>query len=162
MSTGVPKIMVVEMKLSTSPFSRSLKGIATLSDDSGAERAGIVLGLENYLTAEANLKIIKAARSPAVQVYYDVYNSHVSRGHDPVREIKLLGRERICQVHLKEGGQRLGASGKIDWPAVAAALKEVGYAGWLVLETSSPSGNVANDTRANLEYARKTFAAIAG
>ena len=41
MSTGVPKIMVVELKLSTSPLSRSLNGIATLSDDSGAERAGI-------------------------------------------------------------------------------------------------------------------------
>ena len=33
MSTGVPKIIVVEMKLSTSPPSRSLKGIATLSED---------------------------------------------------------------------------------------------------------------------------------
>ena len=38
MSTGVPKIMVVEMKLRTSSLCRSLKGIATLSDDSGAER----------------------------------------------------------------------------------------------------------------------------
>jgi len=40
-STGVPKIMVVEMKLRTSPSSRILKGIATLSADSGADRAGI-------------------------------------------------------------------------------------------------------------------------
>ncbi len=40
-STGVPKIMVVEIKLKTSPLSRILKGIATLSDDSGADRAGI-------------------------------------------------------------------------------------------------------------------------
>ncbi len=46
MSTGVLKIMVVEMKLSTSPFSRSLNGIATLSDDSGAGRAGIGIGLQ--------------------------------------------------------------------------------------------------------------------
>ena len=41
MSTGVPNTMVVEMKLRTSPSWRSLKGIATLSADSGAERAGI-------------------------------------------------------------------------------------------------------------------------
>src|ERR1700729_3832863 len=41
MSTGVPKIMVVEKKLKMSPSSRILKGIATLSDDSGPERAGI-------------------------------------------------------------------------------------------------------------------------
>ena len=41
MSTGVPNTMVVEMKLSTSPLSRSLKGIATLSAETGPERAGI-------------------------------------------------------------------------------------------------------------------------
>src|SRR6266576_751084 len=40
-STGVPKIMVVEIKLNTSPSSRILQRIATLSDDSGADRAGI-------------------------------------------------------------------------------------------------------------------------
>src|SRR6476660_3438453 len=40
-STGVPKIIVVEIKLSTSPLSRILKGIATLSAESGADRAGI-------------------------------------------------------------------------------------------------------------------------
>jgi hypothetical protein len=39
-STGVPKIIVVEKKLRTSPSSRILKGIATLSEDSGAARAG--------------------------------------------------------------------------------------------------------------------------
>ena len=41
MSTGVPKIIVVEIKLKTSPLSRILKGIATLSAGSGPERAGI-------------------------------------------------------------------------------------------------------------------------
>src|SRR5258708_29023617 len=40
-STGVPKIIVVEKKLKMSPPSRILNGIATLSDDSGADRAGI-------------------------------------------------------------------------------------------------------------------------
>src|ERR1700724_1600471 len=41
MSTGVPKIMVADIKLKVSPSKRSLKGIATLSAGSGADRAGI-------------------------------------------------------------------------------------------------------------------------
>ena len=41
MSTGVPNTIVVEKKLKISPWWRILKGIATLSDDNGAERAGI-------------------------------------------------------------------------------------------------------------------------
>jgi L-ribulose-5-phosphate 3-epimerase len=122
-----------------------------------AERAGVILGLESYLTAETNLKIIDTVGSKAVQVYYDVYNSGVTAKHDVIKELRLLGRDRICQVHFKEGPARLGESGKIDWPAVAATLEEIGYPGWIVLETWSPHGVLA-DGRANLAYVRKLFA----
>ncbi len=123
-----------------------------------AEKAGVVLGLESYLSAEANLTILDAVKSRAVQVYYDFYNSGVTRKHDVVREIKLLGRDRICQVHFKEGPAMLGQSGRPDWPAVVAALKDIGYKGWAVLETSSPH-DVLSDTRTNMEYVRKLFSA---
>ena len=50
MSTGVPKIIVAEIKLSTSPPNRNLKGIATLSAGSGAgprrDRIGLQLVIE--------------------------------------------------------------------------------------------------------------------
>jgi len=121
-----------------------------------AEKAEIVLGLETYLTAEAHLKILDAVKSKWVQVYYDVYNAN-HEGHDYLKEIKLLGGERICEVHFKEGGAYLG-SGKIKWPEVAGLLKDIGYRGWLVLETSSPSRNVEADSRKNLEYLKKLFA----
>src|SRR6516165_7155899 len=41
MSTGVPKIIVADMKLRISPSNLSLNGIATLSAGNGADRAGI-------------------------------------------------------------------------------------------------------------------------
>ncbi|GMU20418.1 MAG: endonuclease [Phycisphaerae bacterium] len=121
-----------------------------------AEKAEIILGLETYLSAEGHLKILDAVKSKWVQVYYDVYNAN-HEGHDYLKEIRQLGRERICEVHFKEGADYLG-SGKIDWPGVAAALKEIGYRGWLVLETQSPSKDVVADTKRNLEYLRKLFA----
>lgn len=120
-----------------------------------AEKAGVVLGLETYLSAEDHLRIIDAVKSPALQVYYDVYNADHA-GHDPVREIRLLGRRLIRQVHVKEGPAMLG-SGRIDWPAVAGALREIGYDGWIVLETQSPSKDVLADTRKNLAYVREHF-----
>ena len=40
-STGVPKIIVADMKLSTSLPNRNLNGIATLSAGNGADLAGI-------------------------------------------------------------------------------------------------------------------------
>lgn len=121
-----------------------------------AQKARVILGLETYLTAEAHLKILDQVKSKWVQVYYDPYNAD-HEGHDYLKEIKLLGPDRICEVHFKEGPAYLG-SGKIDWAAVAALLKEIGYRNWLVLETQSPSKDLVADTKRNLDYLKKLFA----
>ncbi len=122
-----------------------------------AEKAGVVLGVESYLSLKGHLRILDAVASPAVQVYYDFYNSHVTKGYDFRNDLKALGRERICEVHFKEGPHMLGASGKPDWGSVVAALREIGYEGWIVLETVAPSGDMVTDTRRNLEYANNLF-----
>ena len=36
-------------------------------------------------------------------------------------------------------------------------VSDIGYAGWYVLETNSPTKDIVADTRANIEYVRKTF-----
>jgi sugar phosphate isomerase/epimerase len=66
--------------------------------------------------------------------------------------------KRMCQIHFKEGPGYLGASGRPDWPAVVTALREIDYRGWVILETANPRDVVA-DTKRNLEYVRKLFAA---
>lgn len=121
-----------------------------------AEKAQVVLGIESYLTAEAHLKILDQVKSKWVQVYYDVFNAD-HEGHDYLKEIKLLGADRICEVHFKEGRDYLGA-GKIKWPEVAALLKEIGYRGWLTLETGSPAKDRVADAQKNLAYLKKLFA----
>lgn len=118
-----------------------------------AEKAGAILGLETYLSAETHLKIIEQVGSPAVQVYYDVYNADHA-GHDYLKEIELLGKH-IREVHFKEGPALLG-SGKIKWPEVVRALRNIDYRGWIILETTSPT-EIVKDTRTNLEYARRLF-----
>jgi len=40
----------------------------------------------------------------------------------------------------------------VDFPAILAAIREIGFHGWANLETNSPSGNVEADTRRNLNY----------
>ncbi|MGZ8899400.1 MAG: sugar phosphate isomerase/epimerase family protein, partial [Limisphaerales bacterium] len=64
-----------------------------------AEKAGVVFGLENYLSAVENLRIIEQVGSPAVQVYYDVGNSF-DMGFDIYKEIRGL-KGHICEVHAK-------------------------------------------------------------
>ena len=78
-----------------------------------AEKAGMILGIESWLSAEGHLDILNRVGSKAVQVYYDVCNSN-DRGYDIYREIRQLGRERICEFHFKENGALLG-QGKVDF-----------------------------------------------
>ena len=50
-----------------------------------AEKQGVIIGLENYLSAEDNMRIIDRVGSPAVKVYYDVGNS-TDKGRDVSRK----------------------------------------------------------------------------
>jgi len=117
-----------------------------------AEKAGIVLGLEDTISARDNVRIMERSQSPAVLTYYDVGNS-TRNGFDVVEEIRWLGAARICEVHLKDNPHFLG-KGTIDFPAVMAALADVGFTRWAQLETDSPSGSVENDMATNLAYIR--------
>lgn len=119
-----------------------------------AEKHNVILGLENTLSAVDNRKILDAVGSPAVKVYYDVGNS-TNNGHQVLEEIRALGKEYICEFHIKDGRNLLG-QGKIDMPAIAQAIRDIGYDKWIVLETSSPTDLVA-DTKTNLAYVRQVF-----
>lgn len=107
-----------------------------------AEKAGVIIGLENYLSAEENMRLIDRVGSPALAVYYDVGNS-TDKGYDIYREIRQLGK-LICQVHVKDGKTPLGEPGRVDFKKVRAALDDVGYRGWLVLESAAPGGPEAS------------------
>jgi L-ribulose-5-phosphate 3-epimerase len=115
-----------------------------------AARAKIVIGFENVLLADENLRAHDRIASPFFKIFYDVGNLTNMKGQDAAGEIRKLGRERICQFHFKDKGY-LG-EGKVDFPAILAAIHEIGFHGWANLETNSPSGDVEADTKRNLNY----------
>jgi L-ribulose-5-phosphate 3-epimerase len=121
-----------------------------------AERAGVILGLEDTISARNNVRIIDRTKSSAVLVYYDVGNSTLG-GFDIIEEIRWLGRERICEVHLKDNPHFLG-QGKIDFVAVIDALAGIGFSKWAQLETDCPTGSVENDMATNLKFIRELVA----
>jgi len=119
-----------------------------------AERAGVVLALESYLSAEENLDILGRVGSPAVAVYYDVANSHEA-GHDVGREIRLLGR-RIAEIHAKDT-KNLYGKGATDFAAVRRAMDDIGYDGWFVLEGTEMPLGLERSIRADVEFLRTLF-----
>jgi sugar phosphate isomerase/epimerase len=121
-----------------------------------AQKAGVVLGLEDTISAKDNVRIMDRAKSPAVMTYYDVGNS-TKAGFDVVEEIRWLGGARICEVHLKDNPHYLG-EGKIDFKAVVDALADVGFGAWAQLETDCPV-SVEADMGRNLKFIRGLIAA---
>jgi L-ribulose-5-phosphate 3-epimerase len=104
-----------------------------------AEKQGIILGIESYLTAQEHLDIINAVGSKAVKVYYDFRNA-ADAGNDVFKEIPMIGKNLICELHMKENGQRLG-EGTMDWPKIASMIKDIGYQGWMQIEGATPQGS---------------------
>jgi sugar phosphate isomerase/epimerase len=123
-----------------------------------AEKHEVVVGIEDWISAEDNLRLLDAIGSDYVAVYYDAHNIVArSATRDVYAEPRLLGR-RISQIHVKNANMLLSTpGGKIDWPRMAQEFFDIGYRGWYVLETNSPSKDVIADTRANLDYVKKTF-----
>ncbi len=118
-----------------------------------AAKAGVVLGIENYLSAEENAAVLDRVGSPAVQVYYDVGNS-TDKGYDISKEIRSL-KGRICELHAKDGPSLLG-KGRIDFRKVREALDDIAFSGWIQIEGAAPGGVVA-DYRTNLAYLKAIF-----
>jgi sugar phosphate isomerase/epimerase len=124
-----------------------------------AEKQRVILGLENTISAKDNVRIMERSQSPAVKTYYDVGNS-IKQGFDIIEEIRWLGNERICEIHLKDNPHYLG-EGPINFPAVIKALVDIGFDKWAVLETSCPSDNVQADMTRNLAFIRTLIEARA-
>jgi L-ribulose-5-phosphate 3-epimerase len=121
-----------------------------------AEKYGVVVGLEDWISAQDNIKLLDAIGSDYVAVYYDAHNI-VSRVPDIYVEPKLLGK-RISQIHVKNANLLLETpGGKMDWPRMSKEYYDIGYHGWYVLETGSPTKDIIADTRANIAYVKKTF-----
>jgi sugar phosphate isomerase/epimerase len=141
---------------------RVVRGIEAVAADAAA--AGVTLAIEDTLSAAENLALLERIDSPAVAHYYDVGNA-TALGYDAAAELRELG-SHTAAIHIKdrmaEGedpqqhGTMLGDA-DVDFEAVADALAEIGYDGWLILETPSP-GDTQENAAENLAFARRVLA----
>ena len=118
-----------------------------------AEKLGVILGLEDTISARENVAIMDRSKSSAVMTYYDVGNSS-KEGYDVVEEIRWLGKSRICEMHLKETPWEkfLGEGKIINFPKVIDALADIGFDQWAQLETSCPTKNISADFNKNKKF----------
>jgi sugar phosphate isomerase/epimerase len=136
-------------------FARCAAAFAALCP-AAAER-GMSLCFEGLLPADRVQALAALVASPAFGCYFDLANP-LRRGLDSPTEIRALGplvrRVHVKDMLLRPGDVRPGR-GRVDFVECARALAEVGYDGWLTLETPPALPPViARD----LSFARSVFA----
>ncbi|MDE6824165.1 MAG: sugar phosphate isomerase/epimerase [Duncaniella sp.] len=130
--------------------------------ESGAKAAakGMVIGVRVPLPAKEAKKFIKEINSPGVKIYYNLQDA-LDAGRDPVKELKTLGKDNICQIHLSNtDGFNLKDDPAVDLPAIKAALDKMGWSGWLVVERSRDKDHVRDVKRNfgnNIAYIKEVF-----
>jgi sugar phosphate isomerase/epimerase len=124
-----------------------------------AEKAGVILGVESYLNAADHLRIIEEVGSTSIKAYMDFRNT-ADAGFDVLKEVKALGKENICELHIKENGFLLG-EGNLPWQSIRDLLYEIDYVGdgWMQIEGAIPEkAEVIPSYKHNLRFLQQLFA----
>lgn len=109
-----------------------------------AHSEGLVIGIRTGLSAKEDIKLLEQINSEGIQIYFSVQEA-LDNKRDLYKELKTLGRKRICQIHISEtDGVTLPHSKNIDMHRVKEQLDKMGWSGWLVVERSRDAGDVRN------------------
>ncbi len=143
-----------EREAMQSRWVESLKRVAPLA---GEKQVAVCIencGGKFRTTAPDQVGIVDAVDSEWVKAYFDMANSKAFDA-DPAEGIKLLGHG-LGAVHVKDTRGNMLGRGDVDFASVRAALTDVGYDGWLILETPGKD-DPKESARLNLEFTRKAF-----
>ena len=125
-----------------------------------ASAAGVVIGIETALDARAEKKLLKDVGYASIKSYFNFSNA-LKNGRDLIRELKILGRNNIVQIHCTDDdGVLLKDNTRLNMKAVKQTLDKMGWSGWLVLERSRDAkepNNVKKNFGSNAEYMKSIF-----
>ncbi|TAK20627.1 MAG: sugar phosphate isomerase/epimerase [Chloroflexota bacterium] len=106
-----------------------------------AQAAGVCLAIEPLNrfethilnTAARGAELVDAVGSSAMGLLLDTFHTHIEE--KSVGAAIATAGARVRHFHISENDRGVVGSGQVRWDEVAAALKMVGYDGWLVAET---------------------------
>ena len=135
-----------------------VKRLKKVGDMAAAE--GLVIGIETQLDAKGDVKLVKEIDSFGIKIYFKFQNA-LENGRDLCKELKILGKKRICQIHCTDtDGVTLRFNERLDMNKVKKTLDKMGWSGWLVVERSRDKDDVHNVRKnygTNIEYLKEVF-----
>lgn len=135
-----------------------VKRLKEVGDMAASE--GVVIGIETQLDAKGDKKLLKEINSPGIKIYFKFQNA-LENGRDLCKELKILGKKRICQIHCTDtDGVTLPYNKRLDMKKVKKTLDKMGWSGWLVVERSRDKDDVRNVKKnygTNIKYLKEIF-----
>lgn len=121
---------------------------------------GVVIGIRTPLDAKGDIKLLKEINSEGIRIYYSFQNA-LDNNRDICKELKRLGKKRICQIHCSDtDGVTLPYNTRLNMKAVKKTLDKMGWSGWLVIERSRDKDEVRNVKKnfgTNISYLKEVF-----
>ncbi len=84
-------------------------------------------------TLEDAARLIHEIGAPNIRVHFDTFHANIEE-KDPCAALRSVGKD-VGHVHISENDRGIPGTGHNDWRGVLLALKEIGYDGWLTIES---------------------------
>ena len=106
-----------------------------------AQEVGVTLCLEplnrfeTYFlnTLEDAARLVRDIGAPNVKIHFDTFHANIEERNPPAALRSVA--PHIGHVHLSENDRGIPGTGHVDWQGTFLALKEIGYTGWLTIES---------------------------
>lgn len=125
-----------------------------------AAKEGLIIGIETALDAKGEVALLREINSPGIKIYFNFQNP-LEAGRDLYKELRTLGKDRICQIHCTDtDGVTLPHNTRLDMVKVKQVLDDMGWSGWLVVERSRDANDVRNvkgNFSTNVAYLKGIF-----
>src|SRR6266851_3317157 len=144
---GVPNVIAMfgnrRGKSDGEAIDNCVAGLNAIKAQAEAERVTICLELLNSKVDHADYQgdrtafgvaVVKAVRSPRIRLLYDIYHMQIMEG-DIIRTIRE-NREWIAHFHTGgvPGRHELDGTQELNWRAVATAIADTGFTGFVAHE----------------------------
>ncbi len=84
-------------------------------------------------TLEDAARLVHDVGAPNVKIHFDTFHANIEERH-PAQALRSVARE-LGHVHISENDRGVPGTGHNDWAGILKTLREIGYDGWLTIES---------------------------
>ncbi len=120
-------------------WERAVEGLRSVARR--AEELGVTLCVEplnrfeTYFlnTLQDASRLVREIEAPNVRIHFDTFHANIEE-KQPAAAVRSVAKD-LGHVHISENDRGIPGTGHVDWCGIMSVLREVGYNGWLTIES---------------------------